>query len=513
MEVDAPSPEPHDPAATSDAGGGAGIPCWAEEVGGMKSSHDSEEMLLSLCRNYGVGEDYKPLLAKDGWVPWKTMPEGSNIICVFDSMLEVGVQFPLHDFYVNYLRHYSIAPSQLTPNAWRYLVGFVQLCDGVGVPPTVAVFQHYFNFKMCPNGWYYIVASPSRRLFKPDARLPSNEGWKKKFFFLESLSSGLPWRCPEKWGTPEPASFADPELTDAEKKAIERLESEKEKWNVSLMELLHKAEPNADAAASMPPPKKKFRSLGAITSPPPEQLAIATESSPPPDLVTPERPSHGDGGEHYSASRILMDAYKAVQRTEEELHNAKDELRKERAKHAAHAARMEEALGAAKAEHTADAAQLKEKLQAAEAEHAKTLGFLGQERVESKVLWENLEAAKAEHATVVGRLKDELQAEKEKRMAKVHQLTEDLHAAEAEHAAKVKAVRAECQLKVINAEHTSSTRIDEMLSKRYAAGLRAMRDFAIILYPSIDPARLTPEALTAGSVPPGFPPRQAPADQ
>jgi hypothetical protein len=497
MEVDAPQPEQHDPAATSDAGGGGRIPCGAEEVGGMNFSHDdTEEMLLSFCRKYGVGEDYRPLLAEDGWEPWKTMPEGSKIICVFDSMLKAGVQFPLHDLYVDYLLHHGIAPSQLTPNAWRYLVGFVKLCNVVGVPPTVAVFQHYFSFKMCPNNsgerWYYIVPSPSRRLFKPDANLPSNDGWKKRFFFLKSTSA--PWRCPEKWGTPKPASFTDPELTDAEKKATERLESWKEK-NVSLMELLHDAEPDADDAASMPPPKKKYKSLGAI----------AMESSLPRDLVPPERLSHhGDGGEHYSASRILMDAFKAVQKTEEELENAKNKLL-ERVKYAAEIAQMKEALGAAKDEHTADVAQLNEKLQALEAEHAKTLqAATAKER----------EAAEAE--AKVRRLMDEVQEEKAKRLAKVDQFSKDLRAAKAEHnkklqaerdkrAAEVTAIRAECQRKVIQEKHTTSTEMVEMLRKKYNEGWKDMMDLAVILYPNIDPARLT-----NGSIPPGFLPRQVP---
>lgn len=131
-------------------------------------------------------------------------------------------------------------------------------------------------------------------------------------------------------------------------------------------------------------------------------------------------------------------------------------------------------------------------------------------------------AAKAKHVAEAHQL-EELHVEKAKCAAKVRQLTEDLHATEAEHAAKVlqlgkelqaeraqcaaevKAVRAECQLRVINAEHTSS--------RRYDAGWSDMRDLVVILYPSIDPARLTPEALSAGSASPGFPPRQAPADQ
>jgi hypothetical protein len=465
MEVDA----LHDPAATSDAAAmaaGGGVPCCEEEVGGMNLPLDSsgEEML----RNYGVGEEFKPLLAEDGWEPW-TLPEGSNIMCVFESMLVAGVQLPLHDFYVDYLHHYSIAPGQLTPNAWRYLVGFVKLCDDVRVPQTVPVFQYYFSINICSNSgkrWYCkIVPSSSRRLFKPDA-LPCNEGWKKRFFFLKST---VPWRCPEKWGTPKPDSFADPELTDAEKKAIEKLEAWKER-NVSVMELLRNAD---DDAASMPPPKKKLRSLSVMISSPSEQLTIAKESS-------------GNGNEHFSASRILMDASKAVQRiekelqnvskavqrtekelqnaskavqrSEKELQNAKDELRQERTKHAADVAQMEEALGAAT-----------EKLQAAEAKHAdvsetlQSLQAAAAKEHEAKVrhLMDELRKERDKHM----QLMDERHKERDKHMTKLHQYPEELRAAETGYEAKVKAVMVECQRKIIQEKNKWSAEMAKMMNK------------------------------------------------
>ena len=60
-------------------------------------------------------------------------------------MLEAGVRFPLHELYNKILKHFNLAPSQLTPNSWRYLAGFVLLCNGVGVQPMAAVFRHYFK--------------------------------------------------------------------------------------------------------------------------------------------------------------------------------------------------------------------------------------------------------------------------------------------------------------------------------------------------------------------------------
>ena len=135
-------------AASSDTGGAVtdNLPCWMEEVEKMKSKHNCEETLVSMCRNYDIHEeDYKPLCAQDGWGPCALPPEGSNALCVFESMLEAGVRFPLHELYNKILKHFNLAPSQLTPNSWRYLAGFVLLCDSVGVRPMSAVFRHYFK--------------------------------------------------------------------------------------------------------------------------------------------------------------------------------------------------------------------------------------------------------------------------------------------------------------------------------------------------------------------------------
>ena len=57
-------------AASSDTGGAVpdDLPCWTEEVEKMKSKHNCEETLVSMCRNYDIHEeDYKPLCAQDGW--------------------------------------------------------------------------------------------------------------------------------------------------------------------------------------------------------------------------------------------------------------------------------------------------------------------------------------------------------------------------------------------------------------------------------------------------------------
>ncbi|TVU31816.1 hypothetical protein EJB05_23517, partial [Eragrostis curvula] len=213
--------------------------------------------------------------------------------------------------------------------------------------------------------------------------------------------------------------------------------------------------------------------------------------------------------------------------------------------HAASYHHREAELAAEKAKDMAKISSLTEELQAAEADLAKALGMVEAEQGKARQLAEQLLAVKDEYASAIGAAMAEkqvlwaaqsqhtarvrqLQAAEAESAAKVCQLTKRLQAAEAEagqlkeqlvaeraqHADKVMAVKIEYQNKVINAEHASSKLIGEMLSERYAAGLRDMRDLVLLCYPGeVDPTQLMPEAL-GRSVPQGFGhPYQPPTDQ
>jgi len=40
-----------------------------------------------------------------------------------------------------------VAPSQLHPNSWAFIWGFIILCSKLGISPTVEVFFYFFEFK------------------------------------------------------------------------------------------------------------------------------------------------------------------------------------------------------------------------------------------------------------------------------------------------------------------------------------------------------------------------------
>ena len=195
---------------------GPGLSSWpaASETNSTLTSQDS---LVALCRKHGVPNEFTPVCAQHlGWRACTPPPVGSNKMCVYAAALEAGLRFPLHGFYVRVLRHYCLAPSQLTPNAWTYLAAFVLLCEDAGVEPLVSAFRYFFT--VCahrhdgkPLGCHHFQPyhDGSRRLFT--GALPSWSGWKSRFFFLDCPSG---WKCQLKWGKPRRQDARRVQLTD-----------------------------------------------------------------------------------------------------------------------------------------------------------------------------------------------------------------------------------------------------------------------------------------------------------
>lgn len=132
------------------------------------------------------------------------------------------MRVPLHGFFCDVLAHFGIAPTQLAPNGWRIMAGFLVLCHSAGVPPSLAVFRYFFllcvlNHK--DRGCYFFRSRDTSGLrFKG---MPSFiKDWKNSFFFL---SSPAPWPFPVKWGEPSKSSFMEPVLNSEEKKYAAKL--------------------------------------------------------------------------------------------------------------------------------------------------------------------------------------------------------------------------------------------------------------------------------------------------
>ncbi|KAM3194967.1 hypothetical protein ACQJBY_071182 [Aegilops geniculata] len=186
------------------------------------SSLQTQEAVDDLLKKFDVRREFAGLPAGD--LCASTRPPHGGSVCVYAHALEAGVRFPLHDFFVDALKHYGLAPGQLAPSGWRVLVGFVALCQDAGVLPSLAVFRCSFSLVMFDllRGWYCFQSKDvAMSIFTGLTSSNSDEGWKEGFFFLTSPDQ---WPCPVHWcETASTSSTTNPVLTPEDEASVLKL--------------------------------------------------------------------------------------------------------------------------------------------------------------------------------------------------------------------------------------------------------------------------------------------------
>ncbi|XP_051204588.1 uncharacterized protein [Lolium perenne] len=213
----------HHAATTDDDNDAAAVVLPAPpDAEGVVSFLRTQDEVDALCQQYGVPKDQYTARSAGDLRASSSPPPGA--VCVYAHALEAGMRVPLHPFYRDALAHFGIAPTQLAPNGWRIMAGFLVLCRSAGVPPSIAVFRYFFGClplfsqKNKRKGWYFFRARDASLCF---AGLPHrNTGWKHGFFFL---SSPEPWTCPVEWGEPPTSSLVEPVLNGEEEKMAAKL--------------------------------------------------------------------------------------------------------------------------------------------------------------------------------------------------------------------------------------------------------------------------------------------------
>ncbi|KAJ0981516.1 hypothetical protein J5N97_009771 [Dioscorea zingiberensis] len=132
-------------------------------------------------------------------------------IAVYQDALLGGLRLPFSDFTKAILEEYRLCPSQLTPNSWRLLNGFVMVFKNYGVNPSVRWFRLLFSLCLESNAdWYYFSARPGRKFL---GKVPSSiKRWKSKFFFVRCKSE---WDIRTRWEVPR-ADITFEEMSEEE---------------------------------------------------------------------------------------------------------------------------------------------------------------------------------------------------------------------------------------------------------------------------------------------------------
>ncbi|GKV37977.1 hypothetical protein SLEP1_g45936 [Rubroshorea leprosula] len=135
-------------------------------------------------------------VSRTGWVP------------VYVDHFDAGLHFPLPGIIFDVLAKYELALSQLTPNSIKFIIGFMLLCERLGMLAKVAVFRSLFLCRLCPSTsgtrWYYISGRKKMMIFTNIRNKVAR--WKRQFVFMqdtrtERINNKLATRLSE-WRTP-----------------------------------------------------------------------------------------------------------------------------------------------------------------------------------------------------------------------------------------------------------------------------------------------------------------------
>ncbi|GKU91873.1 hypothetical protein SLEP1_g5687 [Rubroshorea leprosula] len=135
-------------------------------------------------------------VSRTGWVP------------VYVDHFDAGLRFPLPGLIFDVLADYELALSQLTPNSIKFIIGFMLLCERLGMPAKAVVFRSLFLCRLCPSTsgtrWYYISGREKMMIFTNIRNKVAR--WKRQFVFVrdtrtERMNNELAARLSE-WRTP-----------------------------------------------------------------------------------------------------------------------------------------------------------------------------------------------------------------------------------------------------------------------------------------------------------------------
>ncbi|GKV19164.1 hypothetical protein SLEP1_g29458 [Rubroshorea leprosula] len=144
----------------------------------------------------GTPNEWACSVSRTGWVP------------IYVDHFDADLRFPLPGLIFDVLTEYELALPQLTPNSIKFIIGFMLLCERLGMLAKVVVFRSLFLCRLCPSTsgtiWYYISGREKMMIFTNIRNKVAR--WKRQFVFIretrtERVSNELAARLSE-WRTP-----------------------------------------------------------------------------------------------------------------------------------------------------------------------------------------------------------------------------------------------------------------------------------------------------------------------
>ncbi|XP_077215485.1 uncharacterized protein LOC143850047 [Tasmannia lanceolata] len=164
-------------------------------------------------------------------------------LCVYEEAFRAGLRLPFHPFFADALNYYGLAVTQVVPNSWRTLIGFLYLLEvRLRRNPTVPVFRMCAHLKRHKDGgWIYISQRPEMKMI---TGIPSSiHTWKNRFFYVKDTAPGSQWPFSLQWRTPDTRRLSKkPALEDYDHMTFALIKEELKRGPVHCSEFEEEAE-------------------------------------------------------------------------------------------------------------------------------------------------------------------------------------------------------------------------------------------------------------------------------
>lgn len=125
-------------------------------------------------------------------------------VCLHTLAFNCGLRLPFHPFIRTVLAHFGLAPSQLTPNSWRQMIGSIilwRICSEERDHITLDEFNFCYKFCYIAKTELWFLCPRDGRVLVLDCPRFSSKHWPQRFVF----ASGTDWEFSPKEGTPPQA--------------------------------------------------------------------------------------------------------------------------------------------------------------------------------------------------------------------------------------------------------------------------------------------------------------------
>jgi len=114
-------------------------------------------------------------------------------------MFMTGLRLPFLEIARDFVMFLMVAPSQIMPNAWRYLFASYILWRLV-LKKEMKIFQffHIYRPRQTPEGMIKFSVRHAPIFIKLKSGLTNNKYWEQQFFRVSGE-----WECPEDYDLPE----------------------------------------------------------------------------------------------------------------------------------------------------------------------------------------------------------------------------------------------------------------------------------------------------------------------